>query len=130
MSLKKKVNPETVEQNEYRVFDPANVKKTVEIAVKPTPSVEDLQIVEKAGDPEKIEKELKKRASKRVTKKKIAKQVEKKPAVFKEKALKKDGYVLVVTEKPQAADKIAAALSEVRILSLSLTIPIASSSLR
>jgi DNA topoisomerase I len=123
MPPKKKVNPDSIEQKEFRVFDPANVKKSVEIAVKPKPSVEDLQTVEKAGDAEKIEKELKKRASKKVTrktpagvpskgKKPVKKKVVKTPAKFREKVLKKDGYVLVVTEKPQAADKIAAALSE------------------
>ncbi|MBT4165717.1 DNA topoisomerase I [archaeon] len=118
MPPKKKVNPEAVEQKEFRVFDPANVKKSVEVAAKPKPSVEDLQTVEKVGDAEKIEKELKKRSStgkKKVSKRKkkpATKKAVKKPAVFKEKALKKDGYVFVVTEKPQAADKIAAALSE------------------
>ncbi len=116
MPPKKKVNPDTIEQNEYRVFDPANVKKTVEVEFKPKPSVEELQTVETPGDPEKIEKELKKRAKKtpkrKATKKKAAKKPEKIPLVFKEKALKKEGYTLIITEKPQAAVKIAAALSE------------------
>jgi DNA topoisomerase I len=91
------------------------VKKTVEIEVKPEPTVEEIQTIEKPGDPEKIKKELKKRTKKKTTKRKKAakkKSTERKPLVFKEKPLKKDGYILIITEKPQAAVKISAALSE------------------
>lgn len=113
MPPKKKINPEKIEQKEYRVFNPANVKKTVEIAVKPEPGAEELETIEKPGDPEKIEKELKKREPKPKKKKTTLKKTpEKKPAIFKEKALKKEGYILIITEKPQAAGKIADALSE------------------
>ena len=112
--MPKKISPEKVEQNEYRVFDPANVKKVVEVPVKQERSIEDLQTVEKLGDSEKIEKELKKREKKKTVKKRVVKKKAepKKPAVFKEKSLKKDGYILIITEKPQAASKIADALSE------------------
>ena len=45
------------------------MKKTVEIEVKPEPTVEEIQTIEKPGDPEKIKKELKKRTKKKTTKK-------------------------------------------------------------
>jgi len=84
----------SVETKAYRVFDPENVRKTVEVAVKEKPKLEDLETVEKVGKkPRKIRK--------KVTKKKEEKEIK----------LKKNGYILVITEKPQAAGKIAAALS-------------------
>ncbi len=88
---RKKPDALAVETKEYRIFDPANVKQSVEVAVK-EPEVEDLETIEVIGAVKKKER-LKK------TKKTDLK-------------LKKDGYILIITEKPQAAGKIAAALSE------------------
>ena len=96
----KKPTPLSVETKEYHVFDPENVKQSVEIAVKEKPNVEDLEHVEKVGKKKTIRK-------KKDTKKTVIR-TEK----YKEVKLKKNGYVLVITEKPQAAEKIAAALSD------------------
>jgi len=119
---RKKVNPKNIEQKEYRIYDPSNVKKTVEVAAKPKPSVEELEKIEKVGEVKK--KTTRKKTTKRKTQtqgkikrkkpsgvlgKRFTKSIT--PTKFKEKKLKKEGYVLVVTEKPQAAGKIAAALS-------------------
>lgn len=87
---RKRKDPLAVETKEYRVLDPENVKKTVEVSVV-EPVVEELERVEKIG---KIK-------SKKSVKK-----------ISGEIKLKKDGYKLVITEKPQAAAKISAALSE------------------
>ena len=113
----KKISPKSIEQKEFRIFDPKNVKKTVEIEEKPKPSIEDLQTIEKVGDETKIKKERKKREKSKTTSRKkkrptkrFTKSVE--PLKFKSKKLKKEGYILVITEKPQAAGKIAAALSD------------------
>ncbi len=113
---RKKKDPLAVETKEYRILDPDNVKKTVEIPVKEPPKVEDLEIVEKVGDENVIAKgqkkaAVKKKASKRKTsvKKKAG---EKNPSKFKESKLVPGGYKLIITEKPQAAAKIAAALSD------------------
>jgi len=110
---KKPVDPSSIEQKEYRVFNPENLKQTTEVPVKQVEPAS-LEKVEKIGDKEKIKKELKKRTKpvKRKTTRKRTKKTEKRSAQFKEKPLKKDGYTLVITEKPQAAAKIAAALSE------------------
>jgi DNA topoisomerase-1 len=122
---KKSKNPLKVETNEYRVFDPKNVKQTVEIPVKPEPTIEDIEKVEVVNDNDKkgnsklvapVAKKKKKttKKKKKATKKKKTKSFTKSitPIKFKEKKLKKEGYVLVITEKPQAAEKIAAALGE------------------
>jgi len=103
---KKKISSEKIEQKEYRVFNPENVKQTTEIEVKPKPKKEDLEIVEKKG------KVVKKPKKKTKTKKRKGFSKSITPVTFKEKPLKKEGYVLIITEKPQAAEKIAAALSE------------------
>jgi reverse gyrase len=112
MPRKKKTSPEKIEQKEYRIFDPSKVKHTTEVSVKPKPTTEDLEKIEKIG---KVKKKTtrKKSTSKKTTKSKtksFSKSTE--PVHFKEKSLKKQGYVLVITEKPQAAEKIAAALGE------------------
>ncbi len=46
---KKPASPLSVETKEYLVFDPSDVKKTVEIAEKVKPAREDIEIVEKKG---------------------------------------------------------------------------------
>jgi DNA topoisomerase I len=88
-------NPKRVEQNEYRVYDPESIKRLVEVPVKQKPSREELEKVEVVG--------------KSVSQKKGKKKgnATKKPITLNPK-----GYTLIITEKPQAAAKIAAALSE------------------
>ena len=97
----------TEKPEQVQIFNPKDIKKTVEIAVKPKPKAEDLETVEKIGKikPKKTRKKTKTRKNKGFSKSIT-------PLTFKEKPLKKDGYVLVITEKPQAAEKIAAALSD------------------
>jgi len=121
MPRKKATDPKIIEQKEYRVFDPDDVKQTVEVPAKPKPTTEDIITIEKPGKPKKTRKKTtKKKAPKKSTKKSTKKKTTKKTsksngkeqAIFTEKPLKKNGYTLVITEKPQAADKIAAALSE------------------
>src|SRR3989344_5274237 len=99
MPRKKPASPLAVETKEYLVFDPADVKKTVEIVAKAKPSRKDLEIVEKKG---KIVKK-KKGAGKNQAHASGAMDGSN-PGVGK--------YILIITEKPQAAAKIAAALSE------------------
>ena len=98
MPPKKSTNPLKIETKEYRVINPENVKKSIEIAVKPKPSVNELTTIEKKGK------------MKKTSKSKILK--EEKAAEFNQVKLNPKGYVLIITEKPQAAGKIAAALSD------------------
>ena len=110
----KKKDSLAVETKEFRALDPENVKKTVEIPVKEKPSIEELEIVEKVGDPEVIKKAKARTLSKPARKRSIVRKknsTQKTPSKFKETKLKSDGYKLIITEKPQAAGKIAAALS-------------------
>jgi len=81
---RRKLTPKTIEQKQFRVFNPEDIKQSVEIPIKPKPKLEDLETVEKKG-----------------------KKKTKKP-----KTEKTGKYILIITEKPQAADKIAAALSQ------------------
>jgi len=92
MPLKKPKTPLAVEQKEYHIYNPENIKDSVEIAVKPKPRPTDLEKIEKKGKHIKKVKKVAKRSDKPIK-------------------LKKDGYILIITEKPQAAGKIAAALS-------------------
>ena len=92
---KKKINHSFIEQKEFRVFNPENIKQTVEVAVKPKPSIEELETIEKIGKkPKKIKRTKSESKLKSATK----------PG--------KGNYILIITEKPQAAGKIAAALSD------------------
>ena len=109
MPQKKKTSTKSIEQNEYRIFNPEDVKQTTEIEVKPKPKLEDLQTIEKQGDVKP--KKTRKRTTKPKTAKRKSFSKSISPLEFKKKSLKKQGYVLVITEKPQAAGKIAAALS-------------------
>jgi DNA topoisomerase I len=103
---RKKKDPLAVETKQFRVLDPESVKKTVEIPVVEH-SVDDVEKVEKIGEVVRKKKIIRKRSSK------FGKKVESKsPCKFKEIKLKKDGYKLIITEKPQAAGKIAAALAD------------------
>lgn len=92
MPPKKPKTSLAVEQKEYHVYNPEDIKESVEIAVKPPPKPADLETIEKKG-------------------KKIKKPKKKSKKYDKFTSLKKDGYILIITEKPQAAGKIAAALS-------------------
>jgi len=107
MPPRKKPSPKQVEQKQYHVFDPENVKETTEIPVKQKPKPEELQTIEKVGEIKP--KKTREKTTKKPKKKSFSKSIS--PLTFKEKKLKKQGYVLVITEKPQAAGKIAAALS-------------------
>jgi len=85
--MPRKTKAKKIEQVE--IFNPEDVKKTIEIPVKEKPKQSDLETIEKIG---KIKKTNKKSSSK---KSKIG----------------TGDYILIITEKPQAAKKIAAALS-------------------
>jgi DNA topoisomerase IA/intein/homing endonuclease len=86
-----------IEQKEYRIFNPETIRQLVEIPVKPKPSADELEKVEIVGKPRKEKKPKKEN-------KKEAKDTEK-------IKLNPKGHILIITEKPQAAAKIAAALS-------------------
>ena len=112
---RKKKDPLAVETKEFLALDPENVKKTVEIPVKEPPAIEDLETVEKVGDSKVINKAKARTFSKPLRKKPAVRKkisTKKTPSKFKETKLKSDGYKLIITEKPQAAGKIAAALSK------------------
>ena len=145
-SPRKKLQPGAIEQKAFVQFDPENVRQTVEIPVRPKPSIEQLETVERVGNfmedtsesshfSNKNNKEMETRdkkplgvvdieekTSKRIenskkTKKPRARKsredTSKKPlgVVDEERKLNPKGHVLIITEKPQAASKIAAALS-------------------
>jgi len=82
---RKTKNPLAVETKEYRVFNPENVKKTFEVSVVEHP----LDIMETVEKKEKIKRKTK----------------------LDKSNLRAERYKLIITEKPQAAAKIAAALS-------------------
>ena len=124
MPPKKRISPNAIEQKEFRVFDPSNVKQTTEVPVQQKPSIEELTTIEKPG--KKITRKKTKKTNRKKTKKtskSLSKFVKAKPAEFKPTKLKKNGYTLIVTEKPQAAGKIAAALSEGKDKKLGQKIP-------
>jgi DNA topoisomerase-1 len=100
-------------------LDPRNVKKIVEVSVK------QIGVIEKVEKPGIIsaEKLPRKRIIARKTRKKKGKKEEKIEEI--EKPVKRTGkgeYILVITEKPQAAEKIAFALGTARKVS-SLGVP-------
>jgi DNA topoisomerase-1 len=100
----KKTREEILAENFFPV-EPENIKHSVEKPYK-KPKIEDLIKVEKKG---KI-KAKKASKTKRTTKKsKTKKKTEYIPPKI---SLKKDGYELIITEKPQAALKIASALGK------------------
>jgi len=83
-------------------------KHTIEVEVKPRPTIEQLETIEKMPESQKKPKSKPK-----------AKTSEKKDKDKKQKSFKPQGLeqlsgdsILIITEKPQAATKIAAALSE------------------
>ncbi len=109
MPPKKKLSPKSIEQSQYHIYDPEDVKQTTEIPAKPKPEPEDLQTIEKLGDIKPKKPRKKTKSNKSTKSKSFSKSID--PLKFKKRSLKKQGYVLVITEKPQAAEKIAAALS-------------------
>lgn len=117
---RKKPSKESLEQKEYQIFNPDKIKNAVEIPVKPRPTIEELETVEVVGKgidkSRESNSEPKPSFSKTKTRAKTAKPKAKASQgltnEFKEKKLNPQGYVLIITEKPQAAGKIAAALSD------------------
>ena len=88
---------------------PTDVKKTVEKKVKPKLSTEELTTIESPGKPvlaSYLEKQKRKSNKKRTTKKAQAEEKE-----VKIEKPKKDS-ILIITEKPQAAFKIAYSLAQ------------------
>ena len=49
-SPRKKLQPGAIEQKAFVQFDPENVRQTVEIPVRPKPSIEQLETVERVGN--------------------------------------------------------------------------------
>ena len=92
---------QTAKQDDYMMIRPEQAKQVVEVPVKQI-SESDIIKIEKPGNKKTIKKGFKK------TEGKTSSPAQ---AEFKEKALKKGGYILIITEKPQAAEKIASALS-------------------
>ena len=116
MPRKKLVDPLTIETKEYQVFNPDNIKETVEIAVRPKPTEKDLIKIEKPG--KTLSKKSSRKSSKKSSPESQSKSTTKKskfpsPAwVDGRVTLNPKGYILIITEKPQAAGKIAAALAD------------------
>ncbi|MEM4270718.1 MAG: DNA topoisomerase, partial [Candidatus Pacearchaeota archaeon] len=103
--------PRTNKKNDFGVIpiDPRNVKKIVEVPVK------EIKGIEKIENPGIISSEKLLRRKKGIKKIKERKKenIEK---LIKEK--NKEKYILVITEKPQAAEKIASALGVARKVSV------------
>jgi DNA topoisomerase I len=122
-SPRKKPTKETLELKNQGIFNPETVRQTVEIAVRQKPTIEEIETVEKIGGnlessdltkSELITERIPK--PRRGTQKKsfsasTKSSTTKHPSELIETKLKQGGYVLIITEKPQAASKIAAALS-------------------
>ncbi|MDD5193360.1 MAG: DNA topoisomerase I [Candidatus Nanoarchaeia archaeon] len=96
-----KPSPLQVEQKEYRIFNPEKIKNTVEIPVKPKPPIEELETIEKIGKPKNKRKKTKEKNQKKNTE-----------STQEPSELNPKGHVLIITEKPQAASKIASALAD------------------
>ena len=123
MLKKRKTKP--IEQKAAEDFFPMdidNIKKTTEKMVKEIPAINLITTVKKTIEEdekqiEKIEKSLKKtkpREKNNAKNSKISKKVLKEEKTFSppDITLKKGGYELIITEKPQAALKIANALGK------------------
>jgi len=128
MPRKKPQTPLAVETKEFRVFNPENIKESVEIPVKQRPSEKDLIKVEKKGKTSPKTKAKKTTRKKSATKTNSTKSTsaraggqknlrvggrdsDTQPSKLQKIKLDPSGYSLIITEKPQAAAKIAAALS-------------------
>ncbi len=116
MPIRKKPTKQSIELRNQGIFNPETIKQSVEVPVKPKPSISEIEIIEKLGSTLKQKREIKPKKPRTTktnsskTKKSNATEVFGE-AKLESKKLRSDGYVLVITEKPQAASKIAAALS-------------------
>jgi DNA topoisomerase I len=113
MPPRKKQTKESFEQRSYIQYNPSDIKHAVEVKTIQKPPLEVIERIEKIGTDlkkpvkkEKTEKVIKKS---NINKKTVSKN--KTPARFIETKLNDKGHTLIITEKPQAAAKIAAALS-------------------
>src|SRR3989338_1843800 len=92
-------------------LNPSESKKTVEKAVPPKPRLSDLITIESPGRPSPADlledKEILETAKK-------ATSMKRKPVKAEPKIVKKGNSILIITEKPQAAQKIASAIGEFR----------------
>ncbi len=105
MLRKKRTKTKAEKQAEgFFPVDESDIKHSIEIPVKEYERK--AMEVFKETKPKKRQKKYGKKKSKRVTKADKVKDFNPKPI-----QLKKDGYELIITEKPQAASKIASALS-------------------
>jgi len=103
---------------EKHTLNLSDVKKTTEKVVKPEKTREEIlrSTTEKVVKPQKEVETVEKASKKKIPKKKKVIKKTKKTIIKTEKylppkiLLKKNGYELIITEKPQAATKIAAAL--------------------
>ncbi len=108
--IKKKEDKTKAEKTaeEYFPIDEGSLKNTIEKKEK-EPKVKNIETIEVIGKLKKIRKSTKKKTS--VNKKKT-KKLTKKEFFPKPIKLNKKGYELIITEKPQAALKIASALGK------------------
>jgi len=118
---RKKPSKQQIESKDYQIFNPENIKQSVEIPVKPKPSLEQIETIEKSPtfkkerlklvEVEKVERIKKTRTAAKPKKLKSSSTEVFGQAELESKKLKQNGYTLIITEKPQAASKISAALS-------------------
>ena len=102
MPKRQKKTKEEVTVEQFFPVDPSDVKHTVEKKYK-KPDRKTLEKIEKIG---------KKTPKRKITKKKAVKKPIKKEFKIPKIKLKEKGYELIITEKPQAALKIASALGK------------------
>ena len=103
----KKSKEEKVAENYFPV-DESDLKHTIEKPYK-KPKISEIETIEKSVKTKKTRKKpTKRKTRKKISKKKTLKQTYSPPKT----KLKKSGYELIITEKPQAALKIADALGK------------------
>jgi DNA topoisomerase I len=95
---KKKLSPTQIEQRQFQVFNPENIRKTIEVPAAPKPELEKIETIENTSKKDSVKKK---------------KEIRKKDKSNKKETIKLNpkGYILIITEKPQAASKIASALA-------------------
>src|SRR3989338_8370470 len=111
-------NEKEKRREELKEFVPlSSPKNTIEIAVKPRPSREQIETIETPKQSEREDKNEEERG-RTIEKAKKAKKNAKNTFIEKVKSTKietlKGNSILIITEKPQAAEKIALAVSEGR----------------
>jgi len=122
MAARKKPSKATLELKNQGIFNPETVRQSVEIQARPKKSIEQIETFEKMEPNletnnkeleivEKIQRKPRTRTNSLKKSVKSKSSNSKQQSVFTETKLKSSGYALVITEKPQAASKIAAALS-------------------